>query len=69
LKRKIADTIQVNMDQVDMIEIPVARLAMRAVIAEEGLMLKGENSLEWSHFLTQTWGEMEDFYWRQRNAA
>lgn len=52
-----------------MIEIPVARLAMRALIAEEGIVLKGEDSLAWNHFLTQIWCEMEDFYWRKRNAA
>jgi predicted nucleotidyltransferase len=69
LKQKLAATLHVHIDQIDLIEIPVARLAMRALIAEEGIVLKGEDSLAWSHFLTQTWCEMEDFYWRKRNAA
>jgi predicted nucleotidyltransferase len=69
LKQEIANAILVHKDQIDLIEIPFARLAMRALIAEEGIVLKGEASLAWSHFLTQTWGELEDFYWRQRNAA
>jgi hypothetical protein len=42
---------------------------MRAVIAEEGVVIKGEDTLAWSHYLTQTWGELEDYYWRKNHAA
>lgn len=69
LKQKIADAIHIHKDQIDFIEITNARLAMRAVIAEEGVVLKGEDTLAWSHFLTQTWAELEDYYWRQKHAA
>jgi len=69
LKQKIADTIGTHQDQIDLIYITTARLAMRAVIAEEGVMLKGDDTLAWSHFLTQTWGELEDYYWRKQHAA
>lgn len=37
LRRKIADAITVHQDQIDLIDIPTAWLAMRAVIAEEVL--------------------------------
>ncbi|OGS95982.1 MAG: hypothetical protein A3H31_03275 [Gallionellales bacterium RIFCSPLOWO2_02_FULL_57_47] len=69
LKQQIADAIDTHKDQIDLIDIPLARLAMRALIAEEGIVLKGESSLAWSHYLTRTWGELEDYYWRQHNAA
>lgn len=69
LKQQIADTLQIHKDQIDLIDMTSARLTMRAVIAEEGVVLKGEDTLAWSHFLTQTWGELEDYYWRQNNAA
>lgn len=69
LKQKIADTIEIHKDQIDLIDIPLARLAMRAVIAEEGVVLKGEDTLAWCHYLTHTWGELEDYYWRKSNAA
>ncbi|MDD5115027.1 MAG: nucleotidyltransferase domain-containing protein [Methylobacter sp.] len=69
LKQKIADTIEIHKDQIDLIDIPLARLAMRAVIAEEGVVLKGEDTLAWCHYLTNTWGELEDYYWRKSNAA
>lgn len=69
LKQKIADAIHIHKDQIDFIDMTKARLAMRAVIAEEGIVLKGEDTLAWSHFLTQTWAEVEDYYWRQNHAA
>lgn len=69
LKQKISDATHLHRDKIDIIDMTKARLAMRAVIAEEGIVLKGENTLAWSHFLTQTWAELEDYYWRQSHAA
>ena len=69
LRHKIAQAINSHADKIDLIDIATARLAMRAVIAEEGITLKGEGSLNWSHFLTQTWAELEDYYWRKQHAA
>jgi len=69
LKQKISDATHIHRDKIDFIDMTKARLAMRAVIAEEGILLKGEDTLAWSHFLTQTWAELEDYYWRQNHAA
>jgi len=69
LKQKIADATHIHQDQIDLIDMTTARLAMRAVIAEEGVMLKGDDTLAWSHFITQTWGELEDYYWKKHHAA
>ena len=69
LRHKIAQAINNHADKIDLIDIATARLAMRAVIAEEGIALKGEDSLNWNHFLTQTWAELEDYYWRKQHAA
>lgn len=69
LKQKIAEAIAIHPDQIDLIDMTTARLTMRAVIAEEGVMLKGEDTLAWSYFLTQTWAELEDYYWRKQHAA
>lgn len=69
LRGQIAKYLGTTTDKVDLVDIPSARLAMRAVIAEEGLLLKGDNTLSWSHFLLRTWGELEDFYWEKRHAA
>lgn len=69
LRGQLANYLGTATDKIDLVDIPSARLAMRAVIAEEGLLLKGDNTLPWSHFLLRTWGELEDFYWEKQHAA
>jgi len=54
---------------VDLIDIPRAGLAMRAEIAENGILLRGMGSLAWSHFLLQAWRDLEEFYWDKYYAA
>jgi hypothetical protein len=34
---------------------------MRAVVAEEGIVLKGADTLAWHYFLQRTWRELEDY--------
>jgi hypothetical protein len=69
LRRQIAGVIGVTLDKIDLIELRHANLAMRASVAEDGQLLKGEDTLAWAHFLTRTWRELEDFYWEQSHAA
>lgn len=69
LKQQIADAIEIHKDRIDLIDMVSARLAMQVVIAEEGIVLKGEDTLAWSHYLVQTWAELEDYYWRKNHAA
>lgn len=69
LRRELARFLQVMPDEIDLVDLPSARLAMRAVVAEEGVELKGDNTLPWSHFLLRTWAELEDFYWSRQHAA
>ena len=40
-------------------------IRMRAVVAEECLVLKGEETLAWHYFLQRTWRELEEYYWNQ----
>ena len=67
LRRKLAKSINVDETKIDLINIPSAKLAMRAVIAEEGLMLKGEDDLAWNHLLSRTWRELEIYEWEKQN--
>ena len=69
LQMAIAQHLNVPAENIDLIDITAARLAMRATIAEEGIPLAGANSLAWSHFLTKTWAELEEHYWRAQHAA
>jgi predicted nucleotidyltransferase len=69
LRRILAERLGMLEQAVDLIDIPTARLAMRAVVAEEGIPLKGGDSLAWCRFLQRTWRELEDQYWEQTYAA
>ncbi|MDO9159000.1 MAG: nucleotidyltransferase domain-containing protein [Burkholderiaceae bacterium] len=68
LRRQLASALQVPEDAVDLIELRRANLAMKATVAEDGLALCGEDSLEWARFLRRTWRELEDFYWDKAHA-
>ena len=69
LRRRIAETLNVSPDRIDLIDLPRANLAMRANAAENGRVLKGQDTLAWAQFLTRTWRELEDFYWEQSHAS
>ncbi len=69
LRRSIADILSASPEDIDLIDLPRANLAMRANAAEDGIVLKGEDTLAWARFLTRTWRELEDFYWERAYAA
>jgi predicted nucleotidyltransferase len=69
VRRKCAFSLNVPETHIDLIDLKRARLAIRAVAAEEGLLIKGDGTLAWSHFLRRTWRELEEYYWEQTHAA
>jgi predicted nucleotidyltransferase len=69
LRRTLAKTLAVPERAIDLIDLPTARLTMRAVVAEEGIPLKGGDSLAWRRFLQRTWRQLEDHYWEHIYAA
>ena len=69
LRRTLAESLDVSEHAVDLIDLPTARLTMRAVVAEEGLPIRGGDSLAWYRFLQRTWRELEEQYWEQIYAA
>ncbi|MCF6338093.1 MAG: nucleotidyltransferase domain-containing protein [Gammaproteobacteria bacterium] len=69
LRHLLATALAVENDRIDLINLPDARLAMRAVVAEDGVPLKGEDSLAWNHFLGRTWRELEAWEWEKQHAA
>jgi predicted nucleotidyltransferase len=69
LRSTISNLLTISAEKIDLIDIPTAGLTMRAVVAEEGILLKGDNTLEWSHFLQRTWRELEEFDYMERTGA
>jgi len=68
-RRAIADRLHTTPERIDLIDLAVAKLAMRAEVAEHGIVLKGEDDLVWNRFLLRVWRELEDFYWDQAHAS
>ena len=69
LRRKLAAALDVGEELIDLIDLPRAGLTMRALVAEEGVELKGEDSLAWNHFLGRVWRELEAYEWEKQHAA
>lgn len=69
LRRNIAKTLAVEESLVDLINLPSTGLAMRALVAEKGIPLKGEDSLAWNHFLARTWRDLEMYEWEKQHAS
>ena len=69
LRNTLAKALAVAEQSIDLIDLPTARLAMRAVVAEEGIPLKGGETLAWHRYLQRTWRELEEQYWEHLYAA
>ncbi|MGS0753449.1 nucleotidyltransferase family protein [Roseateles sp. GG27B] len=63
LRSKLAQAMTLDSTAIDLIDLHRANLAMRATVAEEGVILRGHDTLEWAHFLNRTWRDLEYFYW------
>lgn len=69
MRHRLARLLEAPDDQIDLIDLSNARLTMRALVAEEGSLLVVNDELAWAKYLTQTWRELEDFYWERTHAA
>jgi predicted nucleotidyltransferase len=69
LRQQLRLALGVEEDKIDLIDVSGAGLAMRALVAEEGKELVVQDDLAWIRFLSATWFELEDHYWREQHAA
>ena len=69
LRHALMRSLGIEEKKVDLIDVRIARLAMRALVAEEGRVLAVNDELAWIRFLKTTWSELEDHYWRAQHAA
>jgi uncharacterized protein len=66
---RLADVLCVSPVRVDVIDLAHAGLAMRAVAADEGVLLKQDSGSLYNRFLNRTWRETEEFNREARRAA
>ena len=69
LRHQLRLALDLDEDKIDLIEVSGAGLAMRALVAEQGEELFVRDDLSWIRFLSATWFELEDHYWRAQHAA
>lgn len=69
MRHRLTRILEAPDARVDLIDLSNSRLAMRALVAEEGYLLVANDELAWTKFLTRTWRELEDFYWERAHAA
>jgi predicted nucleotidyltransferase len=69
LRHQLRLALGLDEDKIDLIDVSGAGLAMRALVAEEGKELVVQDDLAWIRFLSATWFELEDHYWREQYAA
>ena len=69
LRYQLRLALGVEEDKIDLIDVSGAGLTMRALVAEQGKELVVQDDLAWIRFLSATWFELEDHYWRAQHAA
>jgi predicted nucleotidyltransferase len=69
LRRMLARALHEPESLIDLIDLADCNLVMRALVAEEGHPIKGENHNAWVRYLRRTWRELEEVAWEQHHAA
>jgi len=64
LRCQLAKTLETTLDQVDLVDLNRAGLAISSSVVADGLPLKGEGTLALEKFYQRVWAKEEDFYWR-----
>lgn len=62
----LARALGISPEQIDIIDLHSAGLAMREQVVNAGHVLTGGDKLSWAHFQTRTWREIEEFHWNKR---
>lgn len=68
-RHKIASALSISPDKVDIIDLAESGLAMRATVANGGLLVKQDPGSLYNRFLVRTWRELEEFDRENRHAA
>jgi uncharacterized protein len=69
LRNHLAHTLAVPDKKIDLIDLSSTRLAMQALVVEEGQLIWANDELAWAKYQVRVWRELEDYYWGQTHAA
>lgn len=69
LRHDLARHLAIPDDKVDLIDLSSTRLAMQAVVVEEGQLIWANDALAWAKYQVRVWRELEDYYWKKAHAS
>lgn len=69
LRMEMGRNLQVSAARMDVIDLAYAGLTMRAVVANDGILLKQDEGSIYKRFLNRTWRDLEAFQWEFAHAA
>lgn len=64
IRHQLRSTFDWREENLDLVDLSKVRLSLASSIVEDGIVLKGDNTLALSRFYLRTWSMEEDFYWR-----
>ena len=67
LRNALAKLLGKNDTAIDIVELNRAELSIAATVVNEGIVIKGEHSLELANYYVRIWALEEDFQWRLNN--
>ena len=69
LRQQIAKVLSVPDEEIDLIDLSNSRLAMQALVVEEGQLITANDELAWAKYQVRVWRELENYYWDKTHAA
>lgn len=65
LRQRLGESLGCGANAIDLVDLRHASLGMLATVAEEGILLKGADTLEAFQFYQRTWRGLEEFHFRK----
>jgi predicted nucleotidyltransferase len=69
LRHCIAQRLSVPDEKIDLIDLSSTRMAMQALVVEEGQLIQANDELAWAKYQVRVWRELEHYYWEKTHAA
>ncbi|MCC5808505.1 MAG: hypothetical protein JJU00_19415 [Opitutales bacterium] len=67
LRRRLGTVLGCGGERIDLVDLRSASLGMLATVAEEGVLLKGGDTLDAFRFYQRAWSALEEFHFRKRH--
>ncbi|MCC5838972.1 MAG: hypothetical protein JJT96_02520 [Opitutales bacterium] len=65
LRQRLGESLCCGANEIDLVDLRHASLGMLATVAEEGILLKGADTLEAFQFYQRAWRGLEEFHFRK----